>query len=63
MTPEEITMIRTALRFLGENMLSDAKSRKYAGPRFRQVRQQFRNDARPWFKLADQPDEYFRSGS
>lgn len=63
MTKEETEMIRKGLRSYGEALLKLARSRKYAGPSFRETRKQFRDAARPWFRLADQPDEYFRSGS
>lgn len=59
MTQEEITMIRTALRERGETVLREGRARKYAGLRFRQTRQHFRDDARRYLQLADKPDEYF----
>lgn len=59
MTKEETEMIRTALRNHGEKLLKDARSRTWTGPQWREMRRQLRDAARPWFRLADMPDEYF----
>lgn len=62
MTPEEITLIRTALRSHGEKIITESGSRKWAGKQFRKDREEMREDARMYLRLADQPDEYFREG-
>jgi hypothetical protein len=61
MTPEEITMIRTALRSHGEKVLAGASSKKWTGPQFRKIKEDIREEARVFLRLADQPDEHFRT--